>query len=127
MTIRKEAGYRLAVDIGGTFTDVVYFRDGAIERGKSDTTHYDLKVGVLNALKAAAAKADIGLADAVRTALLATKAWKVWTGSASFEANTGNRLPAPVTVDIVTSAGAFFAVMARTGWRSALSAAQETA
>ena len=46
-------------------------------------------------------------AEAVRTALLATKAWKGWTGSVSFEANTGNRLPAPVTVDIVTSAGAF--------------------
>ena len=59
---------RIGIDIGGTFTDVVYFRDGAIERGKSDTTHYDLKVGVLNALKVAAAKADIGLADAVRTA-----------------------------------------------------------
>lgn len=46
-------------------------------------------------------------ADAVRTALAATKGWKGWTGSVSFDAATGNRLPAPVTVDIVTSAGAF--------------------
>ena len=59
---------RIGIDIGGTFTDVVYFRDGAIERGKSDTTHYDLKVGVMNALKAAAQKAGIGLSDAVRSA-----------------------------------------------------------
>jgi len=46
-------------------------------------------------------------AEAVRGALLATKGWKGWTGSVSFEATTGNRLPAPVTVDVVTGAGVF--------------------
>ena len=59
---------RIGIDIGGTFTDVVYFRDGAIDRGKADTTHYDLKVGVMNALAAAAGRAGIGLAEAVKSA-----------------------------------------------------------
>ena len=59
---------RIGIDIGGTFTDVVYFRDGGIERGKADTTHYDLKVGVMNALAAAAGRAGIALEDAVRSA-----------------------------------------------------------
>ncbi len=59
---------RIGIDIGGTFTDVVYFRDGGIDRGKADTTHYDLKVGVMNALRAAAKRAGIGLDEAVRTA-----------------------------------------------------------
>ncbi len=45
--------------------------------------------------------------DALTTALLATKGWKGWTGSVSFESGTGNRLPAPVTVDIVNSSGVF--------------------
>ena len=45
--------------------------------------------------------------DALTTALLATKDWKGWTGAVSFEAGTGNRLPAPVTVDIVNSSGVF--------------------
>ncbi|MSQ71810.1 MAG: hydantoinase/oxoprolinase family protein [Betaproteobacteria bacterium] len=59
---------RIGIDIGGTFTDVVYFRDGTIERGKADTTHYDLKVGVMNALAAAAGKSGIKLDEAVRSA-----------------------------------------------------------
>ena len=36
---------RIGVDIGGTFTDVVLINDGKLYRGKSDTTHYDLKIG----------------------------------------------------------------------------------
>lgn len=46
-------------------------------------------------------------ADALSSALLATRGWKGWTGSVSFEPGTGNRLPAPVTVDIVNSKGVF--------------------
>ena len=45
--------------------------------------------------------------DALTTALLATNGWKGWTGSVAFESGTGNRLPAPVTVNIVTSSGVF--------------------
>ena len=44
---------RIGVDIGGTFTDVVFINDGKLYRGKSDTTHYDLKIGFMNAAKAA--------------------------------------------------------------------------
>jgi N-methylhydantoinase A/oxoprolinase/acetone carboxylase beta subunit len=36
---------RFGIDVGGTFTDVVCINDGALFRGKADTTHYDLKVG----------------------------------------------------------------------------------
>jgi branched-chain amino acid transport system substrate-binding protein len=46
-------------------------------------------------------------ADALKSALAGTKGWKGWTGTVAFDATTGNRLPAPVTVNIVTSAGAF--------------------
>lgn len=46
-------------------------------------------------------------AAALKSALAATSGWKGWTGTVSFEATTGNRIPAPVTVNTVTSAGAF--------------------
>ena len=39
---------RIGVDIGGTFTDVVFINDGNLYRGKSDTTHYDLKIGFMS-------------------------------------------------------------------------------
>jgi len=59
---------RIGIDIGGTFTDVVYIGDGEIHRGKADTTHYDLKIGVMNATRAAAGRAGIALEDALRQA-----------------------------------------------------------
>jgi branched-chain amino acid transport system substrate-binding protein len=46
-------------------------------------------------------------ADALKSALAATKGWKGWTGTVAFDATTGNRIPAPVTVDIVDASGAF--------------------
>jgi branched-chain amino acid transport system substrate-binding protein len=55
----------------------------------------------------AISRADGTSKDALTTALLATKGWTGWTGSVAFESGTGNRLPAPVTVDIVNSAGVF--------------------
>lgn len=58
----------LGVDVGGTFTDVVYIRDGELYRAKSDTTHYDLKVGFMNAAKAAAERAGVALNEALSTA-----------------------------------------------------------
>jgi ABC-type branched-subunit amino acid transport system substrate-binding protein len=45
--------------------------------------------------------------SALKSALAATSGWKGWTGTVSFEATTGNRIPAPVTVNTVTSAGVF--------------------
>lgn len=59
---------RVGIDIGGTFTDVVYIDNGQIHRGKADTTHYDLKVGVMNATRAAAARAGVAIEDALREA-----------------------------------------------------------
>jgi branched-chain amino acid transport system substrate-binding protein len=44
---------------------------------------------------------------ALKSALAGTKGWKGWTGTVAFEATSGNRIPAPVTVNTVTSAGAF--------------------
>jgi len=46
-------------------------------------------------------------ADALKSALASTKGWKGWTGTVAFDATTGNRIPAPVTVDIVDASGAF--------------------
>ena len=46
-------------------------------------------------------------ASSLKSALAATSGWKGWTGTVAFEASTGNRIPAPVTVNTVTSAGIF--------------------
>jgi branched-chain amino acid transport system substrate-binding protein len=46
-------------------------------------------------------------ADSLRSALAATKGWTGWTGSVAFDPTTGNRIPAPVTVDIVDATGTF--------------------
>jgi len=42
---------RIGIDVGGTFTDIVVSRDGTTSHGKADTTAYDLRVGVHNALE----------------------------------------------------------------------------
>jgi len=58
-------------------------------------------------------------ATELKSALAATKGWKGWTGTVAFDATTGNRIPAPVTVDTVDSSGAFHvdsAWMAATGF-----------
>ncbi|MCG7530820.1 hydantoinase/oxoprolinase family protein [Psychrobium sp. MM17-31] len=50
---------RVATDVGGTFTDLVYIDDGAIKAVKSDTTPPNFEQGVVNA----ANKANIALQD----------------------------------------------------------------
>jgi N-methylhydantoinase A/acetophenone carboxylase len=45
---------RIGVDVGGTFTDVFVALNGRVARGKADTTHYDLRVGFMNAVRVAA-------------------------------------------------------------------------
>jgi len=42
---------RIGIDVGGTFTDVVVSSGGTMTHGKADTTAYDLRVGVHNALQ----------------------------------------------------------------------------
>lgn len=59
---------RIGVDVGGTFTDVFVLRDGEIYRGKADTTHYDLRVGFVNATRNAVEKFDFTLESALQTA-----------------------------------------------------------
>ena len=59
---------RFGIDVGGTFTDVVCINDGALFRGKADTTHYDLKVGFFNAARVASEKAGLKVEEALRTA-----------------------------------------------------------
>ena len=58
----------LGVDVGGTFTDVVFIKDGVLHRGKSDTTHFDLKVGFINATRVAVERAGVSLEDALQSA-----------------------------------------------------------
>jgi ABC-type branched-subunit amino acid transport system substrate-binding protein len=45
--------------------------------------------------------------DAVQAALAGTEGWVGWTGTVAFEQPSGNRVPAPVTVNTVTPEGAF--------------------
>jgi N-methylhydantoinase A/oxoprolinase/acetone carboxylase beta subunit len=45
------SGYRIGVDVGGTFTDVVLATDEGTVRGKADTTAYDLRDGFFNAVR----------------------------------------------------------------------------
>ncbi|MBJ7382341.1 MAG: hypothetical protein JHC66_07105, partial [Acidimicrobiia bacterium] len=40
-------------------------------------------------------------------ALNGTKRFSGWTGRVAFEASTGNRIPAPITVDLANSRGEF--------------------
>lgn len=51
----------LGIDVGGTFTDVVMLRDNQIVTAKAETTHYDLKLGVFNAIRLAAEQIDTEL------------------------------------------------------------------
>ena len=56
--------YRIGVDVGGTFTDVVLTRpDGSIRLGKSPTTPEDQSIGVLNGIAQLAALEDLALPD----------------------------------------------------------------
>ena len=50
---------RVATDVGGTFTDLVYIDKGNVKAVKSDTTPPNFEQGVVNA----AVKADINLSD----------------------------------------------------------------
>lgn len=58
----------IGVDVGGTFTDVFVLKDGHPYRAKSDTTHYDLKVGFFEALRSAVQQFDSDLETALRSA-----------------------------------------------------------
>ncbi len=52
-------GFRIGIDVGGTFTDVVVARGSRTVNGKADTTAFDLRVGVSNAIEAAAGQFDL--------------------------------------------------------------------
>jgi N-methylhydantoinase A/acetophenone carboxylase len=58
----------LGIDVGGTFTDVVLLRDNQIVTAKAETTHYDLKLGVFNAIRLAAEQINLELAVVLATA-----------------------------------------------------------
>lgn len=54
-------GYRLGVDVGGTFTDLLLFNDetGAFWRHKTPSTPHDSSEGVMIGLKAICADAQV--------------------------------------------------------------------
>ncbi|OYQ31605.1 5-oxoprolinase [Niveispirillum lacus] len=58
-------GFRLGVDVGGTFTDLLLFNDktGAFWRHKTPSTPADSSVGILNGVTAICEKAGITPAD----------------------------------------------------------------
>src|ERR1700761_6349017 len=53
--------YRLGVDVGGTFTDLLLFKEdtGAFWRHKTPSTPHDSSEGILNGLNAICEKASI--------------------------------------------------------------------
>lgn len=59
---------RIGVDVGGTFTDVVVSRGGTLAHGKADTTAFDLRVGVINAIEEAAHLFDMTGVELLGTA-----------------------------------------------------------
>jgi N-methylhydantoinase A/acetophenone carboxylase len=59
---------RIGIDVGGTFTDVVVTVDGTMAHGKADTTAYDLRVGVNNALQVVAESISTSAAGLLRDA-----------------------------------------------------------
>src|SRR3954468_20190068 len=58
-------GYRLGVDVGGTFTDLLLFNDttGDFWRHKTPSTPQDSSEGILNGVRAVCSQADVALAD----------------------------------------------------------------
>ena len=50
---------RVATDVGGTFTDLVYSSKGELHTAKVDTTPPDFETGVINTLD----KAKLNIAD----------------------------------------------------------------
>ncbi|GAC1398134.1 MAG: hypothetical protein NVSMB52_11710 [Chloroflexota bacterium] len=58
--------YKIAVDIGGTFTDVAVLTDHRVEMAKSPTTPSNPALGVINALQVAAGEIQIPLEDLLR-------------------------------------------------------------
>ena len=57
--------YRVAIDVGGTFTDCLVLdeRSGALSQFKAPTTPRDPSVGCINALSKAATAYGLGLPD----------------------------------------------------------------
>lgn len=56
-------GYTIDIDVGGTFTDCFVANGGRIFTAKAPTTRYDLSVGFLNAIEAAAEQAGLSLPE----------------------------------------------------------------
>jgi N-methylhydantoinase A/oxoprolinase/acetone carboxylase beta subunit len=58
--------YKIAIDIGGTFTDVAVLMDDRVEMAKSPTTPGNPAVGVISALEVAAGEIQIPLEELLR-------------------------------------------------------------
>jgi N-methylhydantoinase A/oxoprolinase/acetone carboxylase beta subunit len=65
VTTKGQPPVRIAVDIGGTFTDLQIFdtRSGAITSLKTPTTPEDPSLGLMTGIKEAAARDGFALAD----------------------------------------------------------------
>jgi len=58
-------GYRLGVDVGGTFTDLLLFNDetGGFWRHKTPSTPHDSSEGILNGVEAITAQAGVAASE----------------------------------------------------------------
>jgi N-methylhydantoinase A len=65
ISLGDDMTYRLGVDVGGTFTDLLLFdqASGGFWRHKTPSTPHDSSVGVLNGVAAICAEAGIVPAD----------------------------------------------------------------
>ena len=64
-TLESPSPVRIAVDIGGTFTDLHIFdaRSGAVHSWKTSTTPRDPSIGLMNGVREAAQRFQFALAD----------------------------------------------------------------
>src|SRR5947208_3871852 len=104
------AGYRIGIDVGGTFTDfLVVDPDGSLSQTKSFTTQEDQSIGVLEGLDRVAADAELSLPQ------LLAKTDLIIHGTTTAD-NTMIELSGAKTGLLVT-AGARDEIELRRGWK----------
>jgi N-methylhydantoinase A len=106
----KNMSYRIGVDVGGTFTDLVLARpDGSIELAKSPTTPDDQSLGVLNGVALLADGEGLGLRE------LLAKTSAIVHGTTTAD-NTMIEMSGAVT-GLITSAGHRDEIELRRGYK----------
>jgi N-methylhydantoinase A len=102
--------YRIGVDVGGTFTDLVLTRpDGSIQLGKTPTTPEDQSLGVLNGI------AQLAAAEGLAAAALLARTAAIVHGTTTAD-NTMIEMSGAVT-GLITTAGHRDEIELRRGYK----------